>query len=99
VAPAAEEARLVASTADPSGAGRSETSGICCRFKTRVASAASPRLGLTTPERRVVRFRSLQSRILFFFLGLFAVVQLVIFLSVTGANLRSVIFRLRTIFI
>lgn len=37
-----------------------------------------------------MRFRSLQSRILFFFLGLFALVQLVIFLSVTAANLRSV---------
>lgn len=37
-----------------------------------------------------MRFRSLQTRILFFFLGLFAVIQAVTFLAVTTANWRSV---------
>ncbi len=37
-----------------------------------------------------MRFRSLQSRILFFFLGLFALVQAITFLAITTANWRSV---------
>ncbi|MDH3452954.1 MAG: hypothetical protein OEN20_11065, partial [Gammaproteobacteria bacterium] len=37
-----------------------------------------------------LRFRSLRSRILFFVLGLFTIIQAVTFLAVTAANWRSV---------